>query len=365
MVSIDTIDHYFKVEKVRNVLAWHSITAGTPGLYGLMQHPDGRFCRIPKEVAEAVNAESDTENVITLYTNTSGGRFRFITNSQTVAVRVTLGASYGSSRSTFLGTAGMDLYQNTQGTWRYVGCLAPENLTPSEDDPRRSTYEAALRFGTAQPRVLMLHFPLYADVHSVQIGLETTVIPMQARGYGNRQKLVFYGSSITQGGCAPSPGNSYPAILSRRLDMDFVDLGFSAGAKAEPSMVDYLCRLPMDLLVYDYDHNAPSPEHLRATHLKTYQMVRQRRPDLPIVMASAPFAHLDDIWAQRREIVLDTYRHALAQGDTWVEFVDGATMYPAYCQEECTVDGIHPNGLGMSCMANAFEPAIRRLLGTL
>ena len=35
--------------------------------------------------------------------------------------------------------------------------------------------------------------------------------------------IVFYGSSITEGGCASRPGNTYQGILSRRLNTEHIN----------------------------------------------------------------------------------------------------------------------------------------------
>lgn len=363
MSKLDAIDHFFQVKEVSDRLKWYPVTVNTSGVYGLMQHSDGRFCRMPRETAEAVGEEALTESVSALYTNTSGGRLRLVTDSKVIAVRVELGNTYGSSRGTFLGTAGMDLYEKSGEEWIYIGCLPPEPMHEGarKSDGAASWYESALRFGTGKRRELMIHFPLYADVYSVELGLDPEAVWEKDGGYSGK-KVVFYGSSITQGGCAPMPGVSYPAILSRKLNCDFVNLGFSDGARVEQPMLEYLCSLPMDVLVFDYDHNAPRTEYLENTHLKAYQYIRRRRPDLPVILASAPFAHLDEVWEKRREIILNTYRYALENGDTKIAFVDGAAMFPDAVRNECSVDGIHPNGLGMSCMASAFEPILRRFL---
>ena len=353
MIRIDTIDHYFQVQQATDV-RWIPITPSTPGLYGLMQHPDGGFCRMPPDVVEAVTAEALRPTVAQLYRNTSGGRLRLTTNSQTIAVRANIGQAIAGARQAFLGTAGFDVYQRMDDQWIYAGCLAPEVVNAG-------VYEASFRFGSATERELLINFPLYSDLLSVELGLDEAAI-MQPVLPTACKKVVFYGSSITQGGCAPRPGLSYPNILSRRLGFDFVNLGFSDGARVEPSMLDYLCSLDMDVLVYDYDHNAPELDFLRRTHLDAFRTIRERRPDLPILLASAPMANYDAVWAARREVILGTLQWALDQGDQLVGFVDGATMYPAHCKEECSEDGAHPNGLGMSCMADAFEPVLRKLL---
>ena len=80
--------------------------------------------------------------------------------------------------------------------------------------------------------------------------------------YRIKKPVVYYGSSITQGGCASKPGSSYESILSRRFDCDYINLGFSGTAKGEDEIVDYIKGLEMSVFVMDYDHNAPTTEHL-------------------------------------------------------------------------------------------------------
>ena len=241
------------------------------------------------------------------------------------------------------------------GAWAFAGSLIPQ-------DTAADSFEASVSLPGGMQE-LLVYLPLYAEVRSLELGLEDgcAVSPAAAP----ERHVVFYGSSITQGGCAPRPGVSYPAIVSRRLGVSFTDLGFSAGARAEAPILDYLCTLPMDALVFDYDHNAPDADALEQTHLPAYNLLRAKRPALPILLASAPLALPDAEWLRRRQIVLETYRYAKAHGDARVGFVDGAAMYPPALRAECSVDGIHPNALGMHCMADAFEPQLRSLLQSI
>ena len=77
--------------------------------------------------------------------------------------------------------------------------------------------------------------------------------------------VLYYGSSITEGGCCCRLTNAYNALLSNRLDIDYYNFGFSGSAKGELIMADYINTIPIKALVYDYDHNSPSVEHLRNT----------------------------------------------------------------------------------------------------
>ena len=135
--------------------------------------------------------------------------------------------------------------------------------------------------------------------------------------------------------------------------------------------MEYIAGLDMRVFVYDYDHNAPTFEHLRDTHYEGYRIFRSKQPKTPVIMASRP-----DYWSRnfsleyytveetekRRRLIEENYLRARAEGDENVYFVDGSKMFPEEYREECTSDGCHPNDLGYHFMANAFEEVLKKLL---
>jgi hypothetical protein len=129
-------------------------------------------------------------------------------------------------------------------------------------------------------------------------------------------------------------------------------------------MLDYLASLDMSIFIYDYDHNAPTIEHLENTHYKGYRVIRDAHPDLPIVMASRPaYDTLRDASAHKRyDIVKASYERALSEGDQNVYFVDFAKEYPRFFRDCCAVDGSHPTDLGFYFMAEAFGKEIEKIL---
>lgn len=106
--------------------------------------------------------------------------------------------------------------------------------------------------------------------------------------YSIEKPIVFYGSSITQGGCASRPGNSYTHIICRWLDANMVNLGFSGNAKGEPEMAELISQIDMGALVMDYDHNAPDAEYLLNTHENFFKIIRSNHPYLPVIFVSKP-----------------------------------------------------------------------------
>ncbi len=202
-----------------------------------------------------------------------------------------------------------------------------------------------------------IYFPSYNSVKMLYIGVKQGATLEKADEYPNKKPVVFYGSSITQGGCACHSGNDYVSMLSRWLNFDYINLGFSGNAKAEQKMAEYIADLDMSVFVYDYDHNAPKIEYLQATHAPMYEMIRKKHPNLPIIILSAPdFQYAAAGYAKRREIIYDTYKQAKERGDN-VEFVDGEAMFGDEW-EMCTVDGCHPNDLEFYKMAKAVAPVL-------
>ncbi len=175
--------------------------------------------------------------------------------------------------------------------------------------------------------------------------------------------VLYYGSSITEGGCCCRLTNAYTALLSNRLDVDYYNFGFSGSAKGELIMADYINTIPVKAFVYDYDHNSPSAEHLRSTHEPFFLRIREKQPDLPILMMGRPdFDYTADA-KERREVILNTYQNALARGDKNVYYLDSEEFFGTVDREQCTIDRVHPNDLGFYRMADVVEPMLRRMLG--
>ena len=154
---------------------------------------------------------------------------------------------------------------------------------------------------------------------------------------------------------------SYPGIISRAVDCDFVNLGFSGNARGEDEIADYIKNLDMSVFVYDYDHNAPTPEHLEMTHERMFCKVREANPELPVIMMTRPKHYLTDEEKRRRAIVEETFNKAVASGDKNVYFVGGDAL-TKLCKDEGTVDNCHPTDFGFVSMAWAVEGVMRKIL---
>ena len=117
----------------------------------------------------------------------------------------------------------------------------------------------------------------------------------------------------------------------------------------------------MKLFIYDYDHNAPNDVRLKETHEKMFKKIREKNPDLPIVIVSRPQWDYSEQRELRREVIKTTYKNALDSGDKNVYFVNGSEFFEGY-GNDATVDGCHPNDLGFMCMAKKLYEVISQIL---
>jgi len=203
--------------------------------------------------------------------------------------------------------------------------------------------------------------PHSSEVVDLYIGLAEGSTLSPAAPYADRKPFVYYGSSITQGGCASRPGNSYQNFILRRFHTDYINLGFSGSARGEKSTSDYINDLEMSIFIYDYDHNAPTAEHLWKTHERMFKEIRDKHPDLPIILMSIPIRHQTQWHLDRFAAVEKTYRNAIAAGDQNVYFIPGPELMK-YADNHGTVDNSHPNDFGFYSMSRVLGDLIEEIL---
>ena len=204
--------------------------------------------------------------------------------------------------------------------------------------------------------------PHFAEVKKLYIGLKKGSYLGKRKKYRNNKPIVFYGSSITHGAAAGRPGNTYENFISQKYNFDYINLGFAGNAKGETAMAEYISELDMCMFVCDYDHNAPDAEHLKATHYRFYEIIREKHPNIPYIMMTKPdfFTHPKED-AERRQVIIESYNKAIASGDKNVYFIDGESLFEGEFYESCTSDGCHPNDLGFYRMAQKIGAVVEEV----
>ena len=349
-MKLEDIDKNLKVDKEidKTGLKFYHFEDEPLKLYGdIRRGEDGLLYRLPREVAEKTNP-----GVLALSTNTAGGRVRFRSNTGYVAVIAKYNNVSQMPHFSVTGRRGMDLYADGI----FISTFIPPNEMPN------LAFESKVGVsGEKKERDFTINLPTYENLIDLYVGIEERATLTAPTPYRNEKPIVFYGSSITQGACASRPGNTYISHLSRWLDTDFINLGFSGSARGEEAIIEYIAGLDMSVFVCDYDYNAPTVEHLEKTHLPLYRKVREKNPDLPIIFMTRPSGALYSDRLPRRAVVKKTYDTAVSEGDKNVYFLDPTEHMP-FMADEGTVEACHPNDLGFYFMARALLPILEELI---
>ncbi len=295
-----------------------------------------------------------------LANHTAGGQLRFRTNSKRILVKVELRERSGMYHMPATGQSGFDLYILDGESYRYL------KTTRFPHDTIR--YQVEL-FNTDDPqtRAFTLNFPLYNGVNSVLIGLEQESLVEAPPPFKHPGKIVIYGTSITQGGCVGRPGMAYTNILSRLLNVQFVNLGFSGNGRGEPALAHLINDIPGSrMIVLDYEANASKT--IVNTLGPFVDILREKHPDLPILIMSKIRYASEIIGSSAHEALMSNrdFQKNLVEdrktaGDTNIYFLDGSSIL-GDDYDECTVDGVHPTDLGSFRIADALQPVIEDIL---
>lgn len=356
-MRLDEIDKNFVVKRPNDKpdTQWFDSCGEPFGIYGLLKptEKDG-FLRMPRDIAQTVNS-----GVYGLCRNTAGGRVRFATDSPYIAISSVMEGISRLPHMAATGVHGFDLYVNYNGKDVFVSSFFPDiDIT----DGYSSYINVSTELGSGM-REYTINFPLYNSVKSLAIGIKQGSRIEHGRKYRPLNPIVYYGSSITQGACAIRPGMSYESLISRRFEIDYINLGFSGNAKGEPQMAEYIAGLPMSVFVCDYDHNAANKTDLENTHFKFYEIIREKNPEIPYIMISRP--NVFGAWKdsnERKCVIEESCNKARARGDKNIYFIDGAELFAGADSFECTVDGCHPNDLGFYRMASRIGDALEKIL---
>ncbi len=313
------------------------------------------FDRLPAKAEKTVRSA-----VWSLSRHSAGLMVRFTTDASEIKARWTLTSDrLAMPHMPATGVSGLDLYVKTGNGWRWLGV----------GQPTAQTNTATLVAGIpAAKRDYLLYLPLYNGVASVEIGLpkEAHLEKSEPRPESRRKPVVFYGTSITQGGCASRPGMVHTAILGRRLDRPVINLGFSGNGRLEQEVADLMAELDPAVFVIDCLPNVTA-DVVAARTEPLVKTLRKARPDTPILFVEdRTYANSFLIPAKQdrndtsRAAFKAAYERLQKAGVKQLSYLPGDQLLGD--DGEATVDSSHPTDLGFMRQAEAFEKALRPLL---
>jgi hypothetical protein len=356
--SIESLDKNFIPAKVEGEVAWYNaLDIGLEGKpFADTQDP---YDRLPGRAKGVV-----TENVWGLSKNSAGIAVRFVTDSPLISARWKVTSEVlAMSHMPATGMSGVDLYGHDTGKWYFLGCGRPTQLQNEQ------LLIADLIPGA---REYILYLPLYNGTASVSIGIKpgfklAPATPIHNTGPG-KKPLLFYGTSIVQGGCASRTGMAYPAILARDLGYSHINLGFSGNGPMHLEMADFISEIDTTAYIIDSLPNM-SPALVLERTVPFIEKIRAKRPTTPILVVEnivyqgtylrIPFGrgHIAKNVELRKQFGL-----LVNKGVPNLHYLSGTDLLGN--DTLGTVDGTHPTDLGFHRMAQSIGSAIKEMLLT-
>jgi hypothetical protein len=285
----------------------------------------------------------------------SGGRIRFRTDSTTIGLVAANPRFSNMHHMASVGENGFDLYVGRD----YLGSAWPDAAGKMAKEWQVGRQR--------KMRDITFYLPLYKAVTIQELSLDADARLEPATPYATAKPIVYYGSSITQGGCASNPGGSCQAILERKLNADFVNLGISGNGLGEPALAEAICELDPSCIVLDFWGN-PSAAQYAAALPVFVDTLRKKWPRLPILVTSPFYLPSEEIggeagngWSAKRLMAREFVEQRRKGGDRSLVFVDGLKMLNRE-QADGLVDGVHCNSLGFYFNALGLEPYLRKAL---
>ncbi|PSL46322.1 GDSL-like lipase/acylhydrolase family protein [Chitinophaga niastensis] len=299
--------------------------------------------------------------------NSAGLYLKFKSDANEIVVRYVVQnkGNFAMPHMPATGVSGIDLYAiDRSGGWQW----APGHYAFGDTVEYRFSHLQADHAFTGGDTEYRLYLPLYNTVNWLQIGVasEKHFAPMPL---SLEKPVVAYGTSIMQGGCASRPGLAWTAILNRSLDRPLINLGFSGTGLLEKSVLDQMVEKDAKIYVLDClpnltGYSSAALEQLIKDAVNTLQ---GKRPEVPILLVEHSGGVKGSImdtttlngFENANKVLRSVFAKLIAEGKQHLYLLSNKDMD---WDINATVDGVHPNDVGMMKYAAAYEKIIRRIL---
>lgn len=297
--------------------------------------------------------------VWSLSRNCSGLAIRFHSDSRTIAANWEVTEDAIMNHFAPSGIKGLDLYCLVNGKWEFVNSARPMG---------KISKVIIIDHMAKGDREYMLYLPLYDGLANLEIGVEpSSQIDLPTINSPVKEKpVVFYGTSITQGGCASRAGMAYPNILSRMLDRQTINLGFSGNGQLDLEIAEVIANIDASCIVMDCLPNV-SVAQMNEKYVPFLNIIRKKQPKVPILMVENipyPFMYFDQtVFSSIKEknTLLKKIYSESKKEDHNIYFLKADKLIGN--DYEATVDGVHLSDLGFLRLSEGMYPVIRKLIG--
>ena len=297
---------------------------------------ENRYDRLPISYKEIVR-----EPVWNLSKSSAGMSIRFLSNSKSINVKWTILNNLKMNHMAETGIKGVDLYFKNKDNWQYLNTGRPDGI---------KNESTLINNMSEKMREFKIFLPLYDGVVNIEVGIDSNSIikkPLQNRN----KSIISYGTSITQGGCASRPGMVHTNIISRKLDIDCINFGFSGNGRMEQPIAKLISESNPLFYVIECMPNMINPENVNNKTIPLVNTIRENNPEAPIVFVEN-FIPTSPILDKKREndiremnLALKTeYEKMISEGYNNIFYIKSKNAIGD--DNEGTVDGVHFTDLG-------------------
>ena len=315
------------------------------------------YSRLP-DTAENVVRDA----VWSLSRQAAGISLRFETNADSIAITYQVVGNLAMPHMPATGVSGIDLYVKNENDWLWCHGKYQYNNTIRYDFKVDRLSKGMRRYE--------LFFPLYNTIKNLRIGVnsESSLKFTQAR---TQKPIVVYGTSIAQGACASRPGMGWTNILARKLDYPVINLGFSGNGRLEPEVIDFVNEIDASVFILDCLPNLPpsrgyDQDEIHKRIRNSIESLRKKHAETPILLVHhAGYSDgLVDLERSRVYESLNRWTTEIFENlkNEGAENLFLLTIDEIALSNDATVDGTHPNDLGMQQYADAYENVVKALI---
>ena len=239
------------------------------------------------------------------------------------------------------GIKGVDLYFKNEDGWQYLNTGLPKGI--------ENEY-LFIENMSKELREFKIFLPLYDGVENIEVGIDSESFIKKAEK-NHKKPIIFYGTSITQGGCASRPGMAHTNIISRKLDIDCINFGFSGNGRMEQPIAELISMSDPILYVIECMPNMYPAKNVTLKTIPLVDKIRENNSQAPIVFVELFISStsLLDKNKQNENKAMNTalkieYDKMINNGYNNIYYVESDNALGL--DQEGTVDSVHFTDLG-------------------
>ncbi|MBO8428119.1 MAG: hypothetical protein IAC58_06225 [Firmicutes bacterium] len=310
------------------------------------------------------NIGNVSQDVMWLATHSSGIQIHFKTNSRLITLRVLENGVFDMKNLNFFAQCGFDLYYKEDGVYKFHNIAFPNYID------RKKFISNIGVFRETKEREIIINLPLYIGVESLEIGLEKDSYALPTY-YKNNGKILCYGTSILQGCGASRPGLSITNVVSRFFDIDTLNYGFSGAGLLEKEVGSIIAKVDdVKLLIIDAEANAGCDKWMVNNFDDFINEFYKKYPNLAVILMNKSKMSIDSYLPRNKMMKVFNDKFLKSRVNKYrklnkeIYFINNYDLFSKdeiLDESEFTVDGVHPNDLGMTLLSKNYIKAIKNV----